>query len=239
MTFYFTPAKEEGGYASVSTSKWKEANSKVTFQEFNVTETDSAFFLSGWATAFTDIKNFRDQNWQFQPCLVALKIAKKDYSRTFNGETKHFQQSGIEKVICEELTKWDKALAYAGTLALMHMDTYEPEEWANVDDVMKQALMSSMLKVKPIVGELQYIGSKKFEAPTIDNKDERGSGRASVSEYDKLKSREKYLLEIFREQYPDEKIEKLCDLVVITEKPGFFDLMSMYDCLLNGAKVAK
>lgn len=239
MTFYYSPAKEDSGFASISSTRWKEANSRVQFEEMAISEGDDAYYLSGWCTGFTDIKNFRDQAWQFNPGLIALKVSKKDYSRTYNGETKNYAQSALEKIICEELATWDKSKIYSGTLNLTNMDTYEPDEWANVDEIMKKALIASMLKLKPVIGELKYLTNKKFEVSSAETKPGRGSGRIEpVSEYDKLKSKEKFLLEKYQEYYPEDKLEKLCDLVALVERPGFYNILTFYDYLLNGAKVA-
>lgn len=97
--FWYMSPKEGEKFASVGCSDWNDTSSELTFEELGYVHDDDWIHFYAFATKFTDIQDFNNKNWKFEPGFIKFKVAKHDYQK----ENKEKQKVDVKQ---SELEKW-------------------------------------------------------------------------------------------------------------------------------------
>ncbi|MBD2494997.1 hypothetical protein [Nostoc sp. FACHB-280] len=117
--FWFMAPKEGTKYASVGCSDWSDAYSKLEFAELAFCQDDDFYHVYAYATKFTEIQDFNDKKWKFEPYHIKFKVAKRDYQKEDKDKNKvEVKQSRLEKWICHLFTGLVEGAVYSGFINL-------------------------------------------------------------------------------------------------------------------------
>jgi hypothetical protein len=240
MTFWYNPSSQ-GGFASASCTKWNEVNSKIVFEEFGIKEDDSFFYIYGYAKSFTNCKSFKDNNWVFEPQNISIRLAKKDYTKSYQDKITEVKQSSIEKFAVDALASWDKSRLYTGNVYFQSLQQYDWYVEGTLEPAMKSAFIAGMFHTSPLDKEPQHIKLDDFVpvASGVSSIFNKGSGGRGQTEYEKLKDRQQFFLDFFKSAFPDEKVETIADLIRLEEKPNYWSVVNLFNELFSTSIVKK
>lgn len=150
--FWYIEPKEGQKYANIGCSGWNEANSRIEFDELVFIKDDDFYHVFAYATAFTEIQNFNNKSWKFEPQLVKFRVARKDYQKEDRDKNKvDVKQSRLEKWLCSLFQESEEGLVYRGWINLKddsYCDLFVTKELKGIpiDDVVLKQMMAMSLE---------------------------------------------------------------------------------------------
>lgn len=220
--FYYIEPRKDDKYALVGCSDWSDAYSKFEFTELGFCKDDGFFHIFAYATRFTEINKYGEKNWKFEPQLIKMKVARKDYQKEDKDKNKvDVKQSRLEKWICWMLTELDDSQFYSGFINLqddvmcdifvsglgMKGETIDP---AVLDQMMSMSALLSALLEPPT-----HISTEDVQPPNYKSKNSgwSGSGRSAQTEKEKLQDRLTFICEQVNQSNDGISVENFAQLI--------------------------
>jgi hypothetical protein len=236
MPAWYNPPTKDSKFATLAVTDWSNMHVRLDFEEFCIKEDDTFYYLFGFANEASDlvfVKAGRD--WKFEPQMVTLKIAKKDYERWDMTEKKSVpaSQSKTERFFAKIFSNLDLSKVYTGKFGFSHMplmDAYVLEE--NDGQPMAENVKEITVKTSfpvTVVDEPQKIKINDITIPT-KSKAEYAKGQ---TEYERLNDRLKFLETQLRLVYPDNEFNSLKDIVNFSDtKKADADFAEIYQIIV-------
>ncbi|GAA6621576.1 hypothetical protein [Scytonema sp. NUACC26] len=224
MPFWYNAPAKDSKFATISASKWSEANTKLTFGELAIKEDDTYYHLFGQCLDATDVINAKERGWKFEPQLLQVKIAKKEYQKWNSTEKKNetVQQSIVESFFATCFSQLDLTKVYQGKVILQSIPQMEMIfEQKESDPDMSQKVLEMTAKSMCTLVECLEPTIIKLDEITIPTKSNNGFGGGSKaqSESDRLIDRMRFIKEQVKLALPDVEINSTADLVAAFENP--------------------
>jgi len=222
--FWFMPPKEGQKFASAGCSDWADAYSKLEFTELAFCKDDDFYHVYAHATKFTEIQDFNDKKWKFEPCCIKFRVAKKDYQKEDKEKNKvDVKQSRLEKWICHLFTGLVEGQVYSGFINLqddLYCDLFVSGK--DIDgkpiDPMVLTQMQKMSVALNLVESPVHITADDVKVPAGKSGGfTKGGGRPAQAESEKLADRMKFVCEqvnAMGEGVPVENLAQLSDLIL-------------------------
>ncbi|MDZ7968744.1 MAG: hypothetical protein RM368_27965 [Nostoc sp. DedSLP03] len=224
--FYYIEPKKDDKFALVGSSDWTQVYSVIEFAELGFCSDDNFYHLFAYATRFTNINKFGDKNWEFEPQLIKMKVAKKDYQKEDKDKNKvNVAQSRLEKWICWMLDARDPSVIYSGFIKLQDDPMCEMflTGIGLAGEQIDETVLNQMLKMSAIfdpVAEPQYIKPEDVQPPKGFSNKGGYSGKPAQTELERLRDRLAFVCEQINkmdDSIPVENLAQLADVLSIAE----------------------
>jgi hypothetical protein len=236
--WYNEPGKDEK-FATVVTSNYEELNSQVEFSEITSRKDDDFSYLFGWITKITDTKKYGNNDWKFEPQLLMLKFARKNYEKWDSKQKKKVptEQHPIEKLTCQAVDTLDETKVYSGKMLLQNGNiinmllTKSDAGNTPMSDEMYNMMLSSYFSFTEIES-CEHLPVDEIKLPAKSGGGYGGYGAKSQSEYDKLTDRVKFAVEQLKLAIPDkaEHVNNLKDIYALMLESNA-DIAGMWDLI--------
>lgn len=194
--FWYIDPKKDDKYALVGCSDWTEAYSKFEFDELGFTSDDGFYHLFAYATKFTEINKYGERNWKFEPQLIKLKVARKDYQKEDRDKNKvDVKQSRLEKWVCSLFDSLSNGIVYSGFINLQDdsmCDIFVSGtglKGEKLDPAVLAQMMSMSASVTPLFEPPQHLDIADIKTPSSNgyyNKGGYGGGKPVQTELERL-----------------------------------------------------
>lgn len=195
MPFFFSDPAKDSEFATISTKDWTKVNSQAEFSELAVRDDDDNFYLFGYFTKITDILKYADggmvKDWAYSPQKCMIRIPKKD--------TEKSKLSDIEKALGMILAEVPQDKIFAGSMCALSSPqtqillTGKDAAGKEVGEQLIEFIKGNYWMVAEVdPATVQHI---KLDALKIPARRWGSFGSKGQTEYERLKDREKYLLE--------------------------------------------
>jgi hypothetical protein len=219
MSFWYNTATDGEKFNSISCADWNQVNTNLEFDELAIKEDEDFYYLYGQFTKATDITKVGDKDWKFEPQLLTLKIAKKDYQKYSMKEKKRIpvSQSRVEKYYSKVFSGMNLTVIYSGKIQLQDsgfIDALLTGVDPNNNNVLPDAvleMMASGFHAFKVVDEPTIIKPDEIKLPTKSGGN-WGSGK-SQTEYEKLGDRVKFVIEQFKLSIPHTEVNNFPELI--------------------------
>ncbi len=200
--FWYQAPKEGQKYASIGCSGWSEANSTIIFDELVYCQDDGFYYIFAYATKVTELQNFGNKDWKFEPQLLTFKVAKKDYEKQDKErKTVKVQQSRLERWLCHTLSELEEGLAYKGWINLKDDPSCDYLVTKNlngvpIDGAIYQQMLSMNLEIEALTEPPKHINVEEDVKPPSGKGGfgKGGYGAKSQTEAEKLADRLAFVL---------------------------------------------
>ncbi|WP_375501671.1 hypothetical protein [uncultured Nostoc sp.] len=242
--FYYIEPKKDDKYALVGNTDWANAYSMLEFTELGFCKDDDFYHLFAYAKKFTEINKYGDNNWKFEPQLIKMKVARKDYQKENKDKVKtDVKQSRLEKWICFMLDKLDDNQFYSGFISLKDDSMCETfitglgMRGENIDAAVLAQMMSMSVSLLPLLEPPIHISTEDVQAPNYKNKGSGGFGGKPVqTEKEKLQDRLAFICEQVNklsDGIPVENFAQLVDVIEASENPqGIKEIINLCTSLM-------
>ncbi|MEH2172194.1 hypothetical protein [Nostoc sp.] len=224
--FYYIEPKKDDKFALVGNTDWTQAYSIFEFAELGFCSDDTFYHLFAYATGFTGINKFSEKNWKFEPQLIKMKVARKNYQKEDKEKNKvDVAQSRLEKWICWLLDSMDSSLIYSGFIKLQDdamCDIFISGIGISGEQIDPTTL-NQMLKMSAIfnpVAEPQYIKPEDVQLPKGFSNKGGYSGKPAQTELERLRDRLAFVCEQINkmdDSIPVENLAQLADVLSIAK----------------------
>jgi hypothetical protein len=237
MPYWYNDVKEGEKFATPGQPKWEELNSAVTASECVVRNDEAYYYLFGWITSITDIKKYGNNDWKFEPQLMMLKFAKKDYEQYDKVSKKKVEvkQHTIEKLACKVFSTLDENIVYKSAMTLQSSNIVKMlvdgvDTLGNpMSDMMYNSMLASYFHFVPILGIPEKLAEIEIKIPSKQSSSFGFGGSKGQAEIEILNDRLKFAIEQLSVACPGMKITSLSDiavgLVTYKDAPATWDLI--------------
>ncbi len=215
MPFWYNSPNKDSKFSSLACSDWSSLNSRLDFKEFAIKEDDTFYWLFGFANNVTDVvfvKGGRD--WKFEPQLVTLKIAKKDYDKWDSNEKKTVPvlRTKFEAFWCRVFEDLDKEKVYSGRLTFQDIPQLEMvlSGIAYGEPMTEQTRRTTVLSMCQVIAvEVPEIIKPEELTLPVKGLWNKPSGQ---SEYERLGDRFRFTCEQLKVVFPNKEINSIADI---------------------------
>ncbi|MFN6484539.1 MULTISPECIES: hypothetical protein [unclassified Nostoc] len=227
--FFYIEPKQNDKYALVGCTDWTNAYSNFEFSELGFCKDDDFYHLFAYATRFTEINKFGDNNWKFEPQLIKMKVARRDYQKENKDKVKlDVKQSRLEKWLCFMFDKLEEEQFYSGFLSLK--DDLMCETFVTglgmrgevIDPGVLAQMMSMSASLSPLLEAPVHISAEDVQPPNYKGKSGGYGGKPAQTEKEKLQDRLTFICEQvnkFSDGIQVENFAQLIDVIEASENP--------------------
>jgi hypothetical protein len=238
MPFWYNVASEGSKFNSVACTDWNQINSMVTFDEVAVKSDDEFYYFFGWASNVTDVIKVGEKNFNWEPQLLTLKIARKNYQKYDRNLKKKVdaEQSTVEKLICKLVETYDLSKVYKTAIQVQNsnlvkmladgVDTVGNPMSKELYDQMSGSYLTMTEVLQPI-----HIKPDELQLPSKGN---WGGSKGGQSESERLADRMLFINQQVKLAFPGIEISSVADICATLEStPGMAVLWDIISQLIK------